>query len=699
MLSAMRLFINRFTTAVFISIISLSILSAQTSSTIRVNGQNIILEFNKNLYSRVISCINGKEKVLGGFTPSEYIVVNGKEISKFTFNKLKHSDIKDSIGEGKKYEIISSSGNLQKVITIKSYNKFPAMLFMSVSYTNTSHASIKVDSWTNNSYKFNALNPKGHQPLFWAYLPGSYGWDNNWLQPLRVGFKRDNYLGMNWVDYGGGTPVLDIWRKDVGLAIGHVELVPSDVSFPVSMKTKNYVDMSMSSRHAFTLKHGGTFTTLETFIAVHKGDCFTTLREYSKFMAAQGIKFKNAPDDAYQPIWCGWGYEQNFTIKEILNTLPEIKKLGLKWVVLDFGWDTGLGDNTPNRNKFPEGDTSMRAIVDSIHSIGAKAKLWWNPLAVYPSTKLFKDHPDYLLLNKDGSPRYIQYWNSFLLCPAYPPVQKYARNFVEKALKVWGFDGLKIDGNNLNTVPPCYNPAHHHSNPGESYKELPHFFKMIYETALKINPDAVVEICPCGTNQSFYILPYMNQNVASDPQNSWQIRMKGDVLRALTDNYTPYYGDHVELSTGGEDFASTVGVGGVPGTKFVYPPGVHMNTESGDVSMTPAKEKIWTKWIRIYNENMLSKGIYRGELYDIGFDIPETHAIQKGDTMYYAFYDSSFSGDVVFKGLQKKTYKIIDYVNNIALGKVQGPVAKLNVEFKKYLLVKAVPVSTNNLIN
>ena len=29
---------------------------------------------------------------------------------------------------------------------------------------------------------------------------------------------------MNWVDYGGGTPVLDIWRQDAGLAIGNVDI-------------------------------------------------------------------------------------------------------------------------------------------------------------------------------------------------------------------------------------------------------------------------------------------------------------------------------------------------------------------------------------------------------------------------------------------------------------------------------------------
>ena len=34
------------------------------------------------------------------------------------------------------------------------------------------------------------------------------------------GFRQENFLGMNATDYGGGTPVVDVWRRDVGLAVG-----------------------------------------------------------------------------------------------------------------------------------------------------------------------------------------------------------------------------------------------------------------------------------------------------------------------------------------------------------------------------------------------------------------------------------------------------------------------------------------------
>ena len=665
--------------------------TAQIPVALKIDGGKISIEFDANLNSRVVSRIEENRIVLSDFNPSELINIKGKEGLEFKIKDHSVADWEDKIGKGKQFKIVASSANIKKDLTITSYNDFPTMLFFQVSYTNTGDTDLMVDSWTNNNYAFKATPRSDDKPLFWSYEPGSYGWSNDWLQPLKKGFERENYMGMNRVDYGGGTPVVDIWRQDVGLAVGHVEMVPKLVSLPVSMKTDLEANLAITFKRSLTLKPGESLTTFKTFVAVHNGDHFQTLSEYSKFMTRQGIKFKDPPQGAYETIWCGWGYEKEFTLEEFYGTFPMVKKLGIDWIVLDYGWDTGVGDYYLAKDKFPNGDADMRKIVNDIHATGAKAKLWWMPLSVYPCTDMFEKHPEYLLLKEDESPVYIEFWRSFFLCPASKEVQKLTRDFVIKAIKDWGWDGLKIDGNNLNTVPPCYNRRHNHAYPEESVEKLPEFFKMIYETVLEINPEAVVEICPCGTNQSFYILPYMNQSVSSDPSNSWQIRQKGKTLTALTQQKVVFYGDHVELSDKKSDFATTVGIGGVIGTKFVWPVGVHMNQESGDVSLTPEKEKEWAKWIKIYNEKMLSKGVYRGDLYDIGYDRPETHTVQKGDIMYYAIYNPDYTGQVELRGLQNRMYQVVDYVNNKDLGTVKGPRAMLNVSFKEHLLIEVKP--------
>ncbi len=662
---------------------------------VSVSAGSIAVEFDSLLHSRIVSQLTGSKIILGPFTASEVATIGGKEVSDFLLKSHKVAEWQDSIGAGKRFEIVGVAPQIRKTVRITVYQNFPTMLFFQVDYENVGSTTITLDGWTNNHYIMSAGERKEKQPAFWSYQPGSYGWDNNWILPVEKGYARDNYLGMIYADYGGGTPVVDLWRADVGLAVGHVELVPKLVSLPIAMPDEGQASLGITYKKSLELKPGATASTFRTFAGVHRGDHFNGLVPYRLFMERQGMTFRDAPESAHQNEWCGWGYEQNFTMEQMYNTLPKVKEIGLEWVVLDMGWYEGLGDFALPKDKFPNGEKDIRSFVEKVHSMGMKVQLWWMPLSVTLKTRLMAQHPEYLLLNADGSMQFMpSFFRSYFLCPASREVQEYSRQQVLRFMQ-WGFDGLKIDGDNQNCVPCCFNPDHHHLRPEESLEALPAFYKIVFETALSVNPNAKIEICPCGTNQSFYLLPYMNETVASDPHSSWQVRLKGKTLKALTGGKPVFYGDHVELSDDKSDFASTIGVGGVIGTKFVYPPGVHMNSESGDVSLTPDKEREWKKWIGICNEQKLSKGTYRGELYDIGFDRPEAHAIEKGMTMYYAFYAPKFDGQVELRGLKQGSYRVIDYENGKSLGTVSGPQARLAVSFAKHLLIKAEPDKSN----
>jgi alpha-galactosidase len=81
-----------------------------------------------------------------------------------------------------------------------------------------------------------------------------------------------------------------------------------------------------------------------------------------------------------------------------------------------------------------------------------------------------------------------------------------------------------------------------------------------------------------------------------------------------------------------------------------------------------------------------------GDLYDIGFDRPEAHAIRKGGNMYYAFYAPEWKGKLELRGLSSGTYQITDYENGKDLGTVRGPVGTLEAQFARHLLLEARPV-------
>ncbi len=651
----------------------------------------VLLEFDSKTRTRVVAKLAGRAVVLGPFAPSETLVVNGDRLQDFVLKHHRQKSFADGRGMAKRLTLTAFAGDIEKEETVDSFANFPTMLFVNVAYTNRGSKPVSVEGWRSQAHTIQT-GVMRDGTSFWSLESGSYEQRPDWAIPLKPGFQQQNFLGMNADDYGGGTPVIDVWRPDVGLAVGHSELVPELVSEPVTMPSADYATVAVESQQKRVLNPGETLRTLETFLVVHTGDYFHGLREYRRVMIAKGVRLQSPPTDAFQPIWCAWGFGRNFQPKQIEDALPEAQKLNMGWVTMDDGWQTNVGDWQPNPQKFPNGDASVRELVDKIHARGMKAQLWWAPLAASPASDLAREHSDWFLLDDSGSKRNITYWKAFYLCPADPEVVRYHQQLVERIFKVWGFDGLKLDGQFLNAVPPCTNPAHHHKTSLESVQQLPYFFKAISDAAHAVKPGALIELCPCGTSYSFFTMPYYNMTVASDPRSSWQVRSKGKALKALMGDELPYFGDHVELSDGGADFASTVGVGGVVGTQYRWPPDDKTaGKRAARLILTPPKEQVWQKWVQIYRDHMLSQGRYLGELYDIGFDKPETHAIAKGDSMYYAFYAPQWTGPVTLRGLGSKKYNVVDYVNAKPLGSVQGPVATLDVNFDKSMLIVASP--------
>jgi len=223
-------------------------------------------------------------------------------------------------------------------------------------------------------------------------------------------------------------------------------------------------------------------------------------------------------------------------------------------------------------------------------------------------------------------------------------------------------------------------------------EKLGDFWLAIHKAAREANPEAVVELCPCGTVFNFHNVVATDQYPTSDPLTSWQVRSKGKSYKAIAGSRSSLAGDHVELSDNGDDFASSVGIGAVISTKFTWPKDTDKPVEKlppGGYVLTPAKEALWRKWVTLYKEHMLPKGEYLGHLYDIGFDKPEGHAISKDGAMYYAFYAPSFAGPIALRGLAAGRWRVRDLFNETDLGTVDAAAASVNARFERFMLLKA----------
>ncbi|HET6528680.1 MAG TPA: glycoside hydrolase family 36 protein, partial [Balneolaceae bacterium] len=602
-----------------IAVFTLSACSSSNSPTIQ--SGDLTLSYNELLHT-TIHFDKARQPLVEGFQSSEILRTGKQVLSDFRLTGYHTEQINNKIGHGKRLIVEGvhkdNSFQIEKKVIATAYDAIPNFISTKVIYRNTGDKKVPVEGWNNNRYTLLSIPAKNEQKSFWSFQSGTYPSRPDWVLPVGNDFYQKNYQGMNSSDYGGGTPVLDVWRPDAGIAVGHVDLEPQLISLPVNSKAvpngvriavKFDVDSVSQKKAARFIAPGDSMSTLETFVYAHTGDYYTSLEAYRKIIESKGVTFADPTETAYEPVWCAWGYGRDFTVEQVINTLPKVKELGFEWVVLDDGWQIAEGDWRPN-SKFDE--ISMKEFVDIVHSYGLKAKLWWAPLAADPGSKIHEERSDMLLVNQSGDYQKITWWDSHYLNPALDITKEYHKKLVEKFMKEWGFDGLKIDGQHLNQVPADYGHPKRQKYPEESIEELPDLYKVIYKTAKDIQSNAVVEICPCGTSASSFIMPYMNQPVSSDPLSSWQIRLKGKTYKALMGDNAAYYGDHVELSDNQSDFASTVGVGGVIGTKFTWP---KYSGSDNEFLLTSEREKWMAKWVDIYKQYMLPKGTYRGELY------------------------------------------------------------------------------------
>jgi alpha-galactosidase len=641
--------------------------------------------------STLKTAVSAFGKPLAHWQSSESLLLASGEAQSFPFVAERSAALSDAARGPGRSTVISgrSASGLEKEVRVDFFDRYPGFALLQVSYRNGGTSPLEVKGWRNAAHEL-ANAPGG----FWSFSGATHEDRRDWVQPVKDGFEQRNTLSMAASDYGGGTPVANIWRRDAGLAVGHVERVPRLLDLPVR-KTATGASIAVESLAESTLQPGQVLITDLTFVHAHTGDHFAPLAQYQRYMQDSGIVAPQAPQSAFGAVWCAWGYERNFTTQQVLATLPKVRELGFEWAVLDDGWQTNEGDWHLDREKFPRGDADMKAFADAVRAQGMRPRLWLAPLAADPGSDVLHDHPDMLLLDRDGAVQKVSWWNAFTQCPAYQPTVDYYVALTRKIIGEWGFDGIKLDGQHLNAVAPCYNKAHKHAHPADSFEKLGDFWAAIHKAAHDIKPDAVIELCPCGTAFAFHNLPATDQYPSSDPLSSWQVRSKGKSVKALMGGRSSYAGDHVELSDGGNDFASSVGVGAVISTKFTWPKDTDNPTDqlppSGFV-LTPEREVLWRKWVTIYKEHQLAQGEYRGTLYDLGFDKPETHAIAKNGSMYYSFYAAQWKGPVQLRGLGAGSYRVHDIFNDRDLGTVDARATTLETTFEKFLLLRATPV-------
>ena len=169
-----------------------------------------------------------------------------------------------------------------------------------------------------------------------------------------------------------------------------------------------------------------------------------------RWLALAGITARPAVPLVGFSSW--YRYYQDITAERLSGDLDAVRELLLSRDLgpctpvfqIDDGY-TKIGDwMTPSTERFPEG---MGAFAARIAEAGLLPGLWMAPLVCETESRVYAEHPDWLLRDENGEPvsagsNWSGYWP---LDTRNPEARAYIRESLRTATYDWGFRLLKLD--------------------------------------------------------------------------------------------------------------------------------------------------------------------------------------------------------------------------------------------------------------
>lgn len=187
-----------------------------------------------------------------------------------------------------------------------------------------------------------------------------------------------------------------------------------------------------------------------------------------------------------------------FDEERLLAIAREARNLGIELFVLDDGWFTnrndehcGLGDWETDRSKLSEG---LKGLSEKIRSLGLMFGLWIEPEMVNAGTRLFREHPDWIL-HQPGR-RMSQGRYQYVLDYSNPEVVEHIYGKLCRVLEGTGISYIKWDMNR--SISEAYSCA---AESGEQGKVLHRYILGVYSLYEKLTarfPDILFESCASG---------------------------------------------------------------------------------------------------------------------------------------------------------------------------------------------------------
>lgn len=270
-----------------------------------------------------------------------------------------------------------------------------------------------------------------------------------------VGLANGPFAGKNETIHSWWNAGLFCGPDREGIALGYLENTLCLGNLLICRAAENEISFLAESVYAppVTLHPGGSIGSNRFMIEIAE-DPYRALENYA---AAVG-KANDARTRSILNGWCSWFYtltqvSQDEVMANTAFAAEHLKPYGLEYIQIDEGYQRWHGDWEGNE-RLPNG---MKWLAGRIKAYGFKAGLWISPYVIEEPTKLFREHPDWLLKRRDGSLQRIGNWpegaapppdenpKRYCLDITHPGAAKWLHDLVDTIVNDWGYEMIKID--------------------------------------------------------------------------------------------------------------------------------------------------------------------------------------------------------------------------------------------------------------
>ena len=333
----------------------------------------------------------------------------------------------------------------------------------------------------------------------------------------------------------------------------------------------------------------------------------------------------------------------DITEKKIIEMITDISNMGGELIVMDDGWfgndyqrtnDAALGDWEVDKKKLPNG---LSALIRAAHKRGIGFGIWIEPEAINTKSRLYQQHPEWVLQSRNSKTNYGRGGTQLLLDLTNPEVRQFIIDVITRLLTRYpDIAYIKWDANvSLLNYGSIYLPTEKQSN---LYVDYHLGLVQVLKTIRERFPNVIIQDCASGGGRANYgLLPFFDEYWLSDNNDALQ-RLKiqyGASLFFPANAMATHIGSSPDHTTGRKlpiKFRTDVAMNG------------RMGLELQPKTMTKEEKQQVKRSIRDYKQ--LRETIQTGELYRLitpydGQNIISTMYVGKGGNAVLLVYKTS----------------------------------------------------------